>query len=67
MTCQDCHLRPAEAGTDTCFRCRVATVGFTFVGGGGYGRKAYHERTTAEFIEATVPEGATPIERGVWS
>jgi hypothetical protein len=43
----------------------VRSVGFNFVGGGGYGRETFHKRTTQEFINEMVPEGATPVERGV--
>jgi hypothetical protein len=57
--------KPVEPGSDECFLCRVRSVGFNFVGGGGYGRETFHERTTAEFINENVPEGAVPVERGV--
>ena len=73
MICQDCHQRDAEAGTDTCFRCRVLTVGFGFRGGGFmYGRKQFAERTNAEFINEHMGEvkdnpDIAPAERGVWS
>jgi hypothetical protein len=43
--------KEAEPGSETCFRCRVATVGFGFRGGGlMYGRKNFSERTNAEYI-----------------
>ena len=46
--------RVSEADSDICFRCRVKTVGFSFVGGGGYTRESFHERTTAEFLRENV-------------
>ena len=33
-----------------CFRCHVRSIGFNFVGGGGYGREAFRERTNREFM-----------------
>lgn len=33
-----------------CFRCRIEGVGFSFRGGGGYGRKQFHEMTNTEFL-----------------
>lgn len=38
----------AEEGTSTCFNCRVRSVGFSFVGGGGYTRQSFHNHTIAE-------------------
>lgn len=67
MICQECCLRDAEPGSLECFHCRVASVAFTFTGGGGYGRKNFAARTTEEFKNEFVPEGAEPVERGVWS
>ena len=40
--------KEAEAGRYECFRCRVATVGFSFRGGGGYTRQSFHDNTIAE-------------------
>jgi hypothetical protein len=43
--------KEAEPGRDECFRCRVASVGFTFRGGGlMYGRANFAERTNAEYV-----------------
>lgn len=36
-----------------CFRHRVSGVGFNFVGGGSYGRKAFHDNTAAEVCAQT--------------
>lgn len=41
MTC-DCG-KPAEEGKDTCFRCRVSGVGFSFQGGGLIGSASFHQ------------------------
>ena len=51
MICTSCGRKPAEADRDTCFRCRVATVGFGWRGGGHlYGRANFAERTNREWI-----------------
>jgi hypothetical protein len=46
MQC-DCG-KEAEPGRDTCFRCRVAGVGFTFKGSAMIGRKGWN-RTANEW------------------
>jgi hypothetical protein len=46
--CHRCNKRLPEADSDICFHCRVASVGFSFVGGGGYTRQHWNERTVAE-------------------
>jgi hypothetical protein len=38
----------AEADRSECFHCRVASVGFAFVGGGGYTRENWNTKTIAE-------------------
>ena len=43
-------MRPCEPGKDECFKHRVSTIGFKFIGGGGYTREAFHERTNQEFL-----------------
>lgn len=67
--CGTCGRKPAETGRSECFRCRVSTVGINFVGGGGYGRKTFHERTNAEFVNEMVPKGKNiePVPRGCWT
>jgi hypothetical protein len=67
MICQTCGRKEAEEGRPDCFRCRVSTIGVTFVGGGGYGRTIFKQRTNAEFINEYVPPGAEPVERGCWT
>ncbi len=53
MTCA-CG-KETEPGKDECFRCRVASVGFGFRGGGFlYGRGNFSERTNAEYINEHV-------------
>lgn len=47
MNC-DCG-KPAEADSDLCFRCRVATVGFGFKGGALVGRGGWN-RSRAEWM-----------------
>ena len=56
-----------EPGSDTCFRCRVASVGFAFVGGGGYGRSAFSSRTNAEFLNETVGDVKQKLKDGTIS
>ena len=48
--CRQCLNRVAEEGSpdEICFHCRVASVGFSFVGGGGYTRANFHDSTIAE-------------------
>lgn len=73
MICHECGLKDAEEGSDTCFRCRVATVGFGFRGGGFlYGRGNFAERTNQEFVNEHLGEVKdnpryAPVDRGVWS
>jgi len=40
--------KDAEDGRTECFNCRVRSVGFAFVGGGGYTRTEFHDRTISE-------------------
>jgi hypothetical protein len=42
--CTECGRKPVEAGRTTCFRCRVATVGFTYRSA-HLGRAGFHEST----------------------
>ena len=42
--CSVCYLKPPEEGRDTCFRCRVSTIGFTFRSA-HLGRAGFHEST----------------------
>jgi hypothetical protein len=55
VICVECHRNKAEVGTDTCFRCRVATVNFGWRGGGFvYGRSNFSARTNEEFLNEHV-------------
>lgn len=40
--------KDAEEDRTECFNCRVRSVGFSFVGGGGYTRDSFHDRTISE-------------------
>jgi hypothetical protein len=40
--------KPSEEDRSECYRCRVASVGFSFRGGGGYTRDSFHNSTIAE-------------------
>ena len=46
--------KAAEPGEEHCFLCRVRSVGFTFSGGGGYGRDAFSSRTNGEWLNEHV-------------
>ncbi len=70
MTCA-CG-KEAEPGKDECFRCRVASVGFGFRGGGFlYGRANFSERTNAEYVAEHVGdvkrEGVAHMGSQEWS
>jgi hypothetical protein len=55
VICVECRSKEAEAGTETCFRCRVASVGFGWRGGGfNFGRHNFSARTNAEFVNEHV-------------
>lgn len=40
--------KQADPAHGLCFRCRVRTVGFTFSGGGSYGRSRFNDMTITE-------------------
>jgi hypothetical protein len=42
------RLRQEDERYGLCFNCRVRTVGFSFVGGGGYTQESFHNSTIAE-------------------
>lgn len=48
----DCG-RSTDRLSGECFGCHIKGVGFTWVGGGAYGRKAFHENTIGEVIRET--------------
>ena len=61
MNCVDCGIKDAERGSDICFRCRVATVGFGWRGGGLlYGRENFSARTNAEYLAEHVGDVTRP-------
>jgi hypothetical protein len=37
-----------QSSGEWCFRCKLDGLGFSWVGGGSYGRKAFHDKTIAE-------------------
>ena len=63
MTCK-CG-KDAEPGREDCFRCRVSSVGFTFIGGGGYGRQNFTERTNGEYLNENVGDVKEGLRSGV--
>ena len=63
--CPECNRKPVQEGYDLCFRCRVATVGFGWHGGGhNFGRHNFSSRTNQEFINEHVGESPTAAHMG---
>jgi hypothetical protein len=61
MICTTCRRKEAEEHRDLCFRCRVATVGFGWRGGGfNYGRGNFSARTNADFVAEHVGDVNRP-------
>jgi len=54
MLCVTCQVKESEPGKEECFRCRILGVGFTFRGGGGYGREAFSRGTNTEWLNEHV-------------
>lgn len=53
--------KTAEADRDECFRCRIASVGYVFRGGGHmYGRDNFTARTNAEFVAEHIGDTKRP-------
>ena len=40
MVCPECEKRSVSGHLKTCYPCHLRSIGFRFVGGGGYGRAA---------------------------
>jgi len=69
VICLDCSRKEAEPDSDTCFRCRVASVGFGWKGGGfNFGRSNFSSRTNAEFVAEHVGDttGAAHMGSQEW-
>ena len=61
MMCTTCLAKLAEGNSETCFRCRVATVRFGWRGGGFvYGRSNFSARTNAEYVAEHVGDVNRP-------
>lgn len=59
--CPECRRKTVQEGYDTCFRCRVASVGFAWHGGGFmFGRNNFSDRTNAEFVAEHVGDTKNP-------
>lgn len=71
MLCETCGAKAAETDSTECFRCRVGSVSFRFVGGGGYGRASFVGRTNTEFLNEHVGDirapGVEKVDGRVWS
>jgi hypothetical protein len=50
-----------------CFRCKLEGIRFNWVGGGGYGRQAFHDKTVGEVqrehVEGAARAGITTMEK----
>lgn len=55
--CTETGCSKPEDREGLCFRHRISGIRFGFTGGGGYGRKAFHEKTTKE-AQNEIIEGA---------
>jgi len=63
--CSECRRKPRQDGYDVCFRCRVASVGFGWRGGGFmYGRDNFSARTNAEFVAEHVGDSPNAAHMG---
>lgn len=54
------RLNEADHIRGECYRCSVSGIGFTFTGGGGYGRHQFHESTLAEAMRENDVPGSQP-------
>lgn len=50
MLCPECEKRRIAEGHKTCYPCHIRGIGFTFTGGGMYGRGAFHSATIGERV-----------------
>lgn len=60
MSCSELGCEKPVDRDNLCFRHRIAGVGFTFIGGGGYGREQFHNGSLAEAIRENCVEGTEP-------
>jgi hypothetical protein len=56
--------KDAEPGKEECFRCRVSSVTYRYIGGGGYGRASFAGRTNQEFLNEHVGDVHTKLRSG---
>jgi hypothetical protein len=47
-SCEECGTERSDLRDGVCFRCRVRSVGFTWRGGGQYGRATFNDYTLGE-------------------
>jgi hypothetical protein len=50
---------------DICYGHKIRGLGFKFVGGGGYGRKAFHDRTIGEKLRETLGPTGRPTSENI--
>jgi hypothetical protein len=59
-----------ERGWDVCYLCGLRSIGFSWRGGGGVTKEAFHERTIGEWIEHNVDLTDPNVEKmptGTWT
>jgi hypothetical protein len=56
VKCKTCGRVREIRPSGECFACHVKGIGFTWVGGEGYGRQAFHDMTYREAIEQHKPK-----------
>ena len=62
--CTSCGKQHDRDGSE-CFRCWIGDgPAVTFRGGGGFGRKAFHESTDAEVIRQTINGNPNAVHTG---
>ena len=58
VACVNSCGRTTDRPSGECFGCHIKGVSWGFVGGGGYGRQAFHDATNGEVIREQVREAA---------
>jgi hypothetical protein len=62
--CRTCGTGERAIRSDgECFRCHIRGIGFTFQGGGFYGRENWNKGTVKEFLTNNVAPDRDGIER----
>lgn len=67
LSCEECgsafHVDEMPNRGAVCFKCHIGGLTFRFIGGGGYGKRAFHDNTIGEvqreIVESAKAEGIT--------